>query len=36
MKNTKGKKITIIMCIMIFILVSATCSGYFYVISQLA
>lgn len=35
MKNTKGKKITIIISIIILILVIATFSGYFYVKSQL-
>ncbi|EAD4120215.1 endolytic transglycosylase MltG, partial [Listeria monocytogenes] len=35
MKNTKGKKITIIISIIILILVIATFSGYYYVKSQL-
>ncbi|HBM4236959.1 TPA: endolytic transglycosylase MltG, partial [Listeria innocua] len=35
MKNTKGKKITIIISIIILILVIATFAGYYYVKSQL-
>ncbi|MBC1484498.1 endolytic transglycosylase MltG [Listeria immobilis] len=35
MKNTKGKKITIIISIIVLILVIATFSGYYYVKSQL-